>query len=466
VQPDARDSSSRDVADVSDADTGDVSPDADTWDSDDPDGWEAPTCYRPDRIESALDDCERVDESGLDDDGLTAQEEANLCGGEGSDPRKTDTDGDGANDCEERALGTDACDPDTDGDGGGDWEEYLLCLDPTNDQDPNAYEEWILDECQANSGEDPTIEESSQGGWKFVRHPSIQSFSKLEYEGKDDRASLAHFRAKDPQAFGAVSSWTPQVGADSSHPIDVAGQRLRPTLEGRGDLTVVTRWDAIGNYPLEGRWRLYKLDLPDENLASPAKLRNEASRSIHPHVPSGFGGLPDAAGREAGEFLVAIGTNHPRNRSNEHCSDYSSDLDYLQTVLVVLPVSEAVSPHERKRIAKLSHPIQLQVKISRVSFRCDRWAETYGRAERREGGDIRYGFGNAPIFSTVHVKTSERGGTDDYHFPEKPHHIRVESSAWPMPRPSGSLRFGAVRYHEWSYLCRPLCGITDHCLGR
>ena len=112
---------------------------------------------------------------------------------------------------------------------------------------------------------------------------------------KDDRASLAHFRAEAPQVFGAVSSCTPQVGADSTHPMDVAGQRLRPTLEGRGggDLTVVTRWDAIGNYPLQGRWRLYKLELPDEDVASPAKLRNEASRSIHPHVPSGFDSLPE-----------------------------------------------------------------------------------------------------------------------------------------------------------------------------
>lgn len=122
----------------------------------------------PDGRSDTLGDCER----DSDDDGLTDCEEAQLCGGNGSNPDKKDTDGDGISDYDEVLIGTSPCQADTDRDGVDDDEERKWGFDPTNpDSDGDGVEDgehWIFSICDTEQPRAIDVHTNQTGDWSMA----------------------------------------------------------------------------------------------------------------------------------------------------------------------------------------------------------------------------------------------------------------------------------------------------------
>lgn len=122
-------------------------------------------------------------EAGMDHDGDGIDDRDEIA--QGTDPAAADSDGDGVDDGTERADGTDPLDPDTDGDGLGDGDEKQAGTDPL---DADSDGDGLSDGKEAELGTDPLQADSDGDGLADGQEVSLGT-DPLDTDSDDDGLS-------------------------------------------------------------------------------------------------------------------------------------------------------------------------------------------------------------------------------------------------------------------------------------
>ena len=193
-------------------------------------------------------------DTGLDDDGLSAERERLL----GTDPTVADTDGDGVTDGREVELGTDPLLADTDDDGLDDRAELNGATDPrsndtdsdglldgrelelgTNATDPDSDDDGLNDGAELATSTDPLAADTDDDGVIDGREVELGTdplVADTDDDGLDDRAELDGTTdplSNDTDEDGLLDGRELELGTNATNP-DTDGDSLLDGWEVRG----------------------------------------------------------------------------------------------------------------------------------------------------------------------------------------------------------------------------------------
>jgi len=248
-----------------------------------------------------------------DSDGLTNAQEADLCGGDGSDPHDSDTDDDNLSDYEEWNAGTNPCKADTDGDGASDYEEVEKWSD-LNPNKPVTYNDgvqdgdrWILSACEGVDSNKILFEENSPGNWKIALPTGFSNYSNVTITGTQSPTAAAVYDNPTTE-IGALtaSSENPQAMIDPVAPFR-SGGNVRQALNAVGDVSSGNVF-VRGEFETHDGYRAATGEFPLKvagDGASIRKVRQQLLYELFPGQSAGsFSGLPGTAGTKYNEFQV------------------------------------------------------------------------------------------------------------------------------------------------------------------
>jgi hypothetical protein len=261
-----------------------------------------------------------------DFDGLTDEEEAELCGGSGSNPNKSDTDGDGLGDYEEYKAGTSPCKKDTDGDGATDYQEVVEWpdLNPTNRITYNDGildgNRWILTACETNSPAEIGVHENNQGNWKLALPTNFQNYTNLTISGSSTPTAAAVYDNTSLEVGGFTISRQATGGIPSS-PENALSQDIFQRISNAA--TVEDRSNGAG-FDTHGGFRAatgeYTISPNGGGAVSVRKIRETLLPELGPFSQSDLSGLPNTSGSTHASFklFVTVVLRPAKNRTDNH----------------------------------------------------------------------------------------------------------------------------------------------------
>lgn len=303
------------------ADVGDVEPDGaspDVIDDVDPgldSGDIGEDVVEPDADAGDSDGGEEEDTWGQrdpDSDGLTNAQEADLCGGDGSDPYDSDTDDDNLSDYEEWNAGTNPCKADTDGDGATDYEEVSEWPD-LNPQDPITYDDgkldgdrWILEACDQIAPAEFSEFTNSDGNWRLALPTGFSNYRNLPISGMGAPIAAAVYDNPTIEVAGFMIS-RQVTGSTPARPEDA----LQGDIVSRMSNEVSV--DDVSNGPgfeTHGGFRAaqgnYTISPSGSSEASIREIREQILPALGPFSGSDLSNLPNPAGSTHASFRVSV----------------------------------------------------------------------------------------------------------------------------------------------------------------
>lgn len=248
-----------------------------------------------------------------DFDGLTNEEEAQLCGGTGSDPNDSDTDDDGLSDYEEVQAGTNPCEKDTDGDGATDYQEVKEWedLNPTARSTYNDGvidgDRWILDACQNITPGSASFYTNSTANWQIALPSSFDNYTNLSISGTSPPVAAAAYDNTTLEVAGMLVSRNVTGTIPSSPEIAVETDVQSKVGNAMESVTVV---ENGANFTTAGGFTaargVYNVTPPGNTPVSVRQARDLVLPALGPFSLNDVSGLPNSSGQTYGNFRLIV----------------------------------------------------------------------------------------------------------------------------------------------------------------